>query len=385
MYPKTYHDEIIAFAQEIVRIKSLSGEERDVAKAIAEKMGSLDYDDIQVDPYGSVIASRVGRKPGPRILFDSHMDVVPVPRPDEWSHDPYGGEIQDGKIWGRGASDMKGPLAAALVSLGHLPRDEFNGTLIVSTSVHEEKYEGAALQKVMEITRPDFVVICEPNGGRLGIGQKGRAGITVDVLGKPAHSSFPHLGENAVYKAIEVIRRLQEMPLPSDEILGDGFMELIDGISRPYPSLSTLPVSFFMHYDRRLVLGETQESVMQSVRDALAGLSDWEIDFQRVKLETYTGQVLEEIDFHPGWVIDVGSAWVKKAQKGLAAAGIETEYSIAKICTNGSYSAGIAKVPTIIFGPSSVMLAHTKDEYIEIKDLILGADGYWGLASELSK
>jgi len=385
MLSKSIQEEVVAFAQEIIRINSLSGEEGAVAAAIQNKMHVLDYDDIKVDPYGSVIAQRHGEKPGPRILFDAHMDVVPVPDPQDWRYDPFCGDIHEDKIWGRGASDMKGPLAAAVVSLGRIPRQDFQGTIVISTSVHEEKHEGAALQRVMDITHPDFVVICEPNGNTLGIGQKGRAGITVDVTGKPAHSSVPQLGDNAVYKAADVITRLRQMPLPSNELLGQGIMELIDGISRPYPSRSTVPVGFFMHYDRRLMQGETQASVLQSVRAVVADVPDCKVEFQQIELDTYTGRKLVEIDFHPGWVIDKDSPWVVKAHEGLAEAGIEPQYSAAQFCTNGSYSAGTAHIPTIIFGPSSGLLAHCQDEYIAIRELLEGAAGYWGLAGELGK
>jgi len=385
MLSKPIQEEIVAFAQEIIRINSLSGEEGAIAAAIQKKMRALDYDEITIDSYGSVIAQRKGNEPGPRILFDAHMDVVPVPDPQDWRFDPFCGDIHEDKIWGRGASDMKGPLAAAVVSLGHVGRQDFQGTIIISTSVHEEKHEGAGLKRVMDITQPDFVVICEPNGNTLGIGQKGRAGITIDVLGKPAHSSVPHLGDNAVYKAVDVINRLRAMPLPANDLLGQGLMELIDGISRPYPSRSTVPVGFFMHYDRRLMQGETEESVMQSVRAALTDVSDCTVDFQQIELDTYTGEKLVEVDFHPGWVIDKDSAWVKKAHSGLVSAGLDVKYSTAMFCTNGSYSAGTAHIPTIIFGPSSGLLAHCQDEYIEIRDLLDGAAGYWKLAESLGK
>ena len=380
MLKKEIQDEVVRFTQELIRSISLSGQEGQVAALVQSKMEELGYDEIRIDPYGSVIGLRQGSKPGPKVLFDGHMDVVEVPDPQDWKVPPFSGEIINGCIYGRGASDMKGPLAAAIVALGRIPREEFCGTLIVSASVNEEKHEGAALKQVMDLTQPDFVVICEPNGGRLGVGQKGRAGITVDVSGKPSHSSVPYLGDNAVYKAVEVIKKLREMALPQDEILGDGIMELIDGISRPYPSRSTLPVGFFMHYDRRLVQGEDELSALEDIRSTLADLADWKVEFQQIEMDTYTGMTLVEADYHPAWVIDQQSEWVQKAKKGLEWAGLQVEFTTAKFCTNGSYSAGIAKVPTIIFGPSSGMLAHCQDEFINIEELLQGAAGYWGLA-----
>ena len=120
---------------------------------------------------------------------------------------------------------MKGPLAAMIMAVGHTPAEEFHGTLIVSASVGEEVDKGADLALVLSEVSPDFVVICEPNDCRIGIVQKGQAGLWVKVSGKPAHSSQPHLGENAIYKSIEVIKQLREMPLPSDDQLREGIAE----------------------------------------------------------------------------------------------------------------------------------------------------------------
>jgi putative selenium metabolism hydrolase len=383
MLSKDIQDEVIAFAQEIIRIESLSGDEGRVAAAIRTKMEMLGYDRVETDAYGSLIAYRQGSRPGPTILFDSHMDLVPVTNPDEWTSDPFGADIRDGKIYGRGSSDMKGPLAAAVVALGRLPNDDFAGTIAVSTSVLEEKHEGIALQAVMQRCHSDFVVICEPNGNTIGVGQKGRAGIWVDVSGSPAHSSVPHLGDNAVYKGIQVIERLHGMSLPIDEVVGEGVMELIDAISRPYPSRSTVPVGFYLRYDRRLVRGETQEGVLETTQQALAGLPGWQVGFQEIEMDTYTGQTLRGLDFHPAWAIDRGSEWIQKASRGLASAGIAPVYTTALFCTNGSYSAGTAGVPTMIFGPSSGQMAHRIDEYMPIDELLSGAEGYQGLARSL--
>lgn len=385
MLSKPIQEEVIAFAQDVIRANSLSGQEEEVARIIEKKMRSLGYDQVEIDAYGNVIGKRIGKQPGPTILFDGHMDVVPVTNLEAWDSDPFAAEIRDGKIWGRGASDMKGPLAAAVIAVGHVPAEKINGTLVVSGSVCEEFHEGASLAKIIEQVNPDFVVICEPNGSCLGVGQKGRAGIWIEVSGKPAHSAEPHLGENAMYKAVKIIERLQQMSLPRHPVLGDGIMELIDGISSPYPSRSTIPISFRMRYDRRLMHEETTESVLKSIEETLAGLSDWKTGFQQVQLKTFTGNTLDAPDFHPGWLIDRNNLWIQKAHRGLKNAGYEPEYSTSRFCTNGSYSAGVAKIPTMIFGPSSGLLAHCVNEHIEISELTQAVEGYMELAVELGK
>jgi len=380
---KSIQKETISFAQEIVRVNSPSWHEEGVAVLVEQKMLALGYDSVQIDSFGNVIGIRIGKHPGPVVLFDGHMDVVPATNYDEWTYDPFSGVIKDGKIWGRGATDMKGPLAAVIMAVGYIPAQEIHGTLIVSASVGEEVYEGAGLALVLSEVSPDFVVICEPNDCCISVGQKGRAGLWIEVSGKPAHSSQPHLGENAIYKSVEVIKRLRDMPMPSDDQLGKGIIELVDGISSPYPSLATVPASFRMRYDRRLMPGETVESVLGSIKSALKDLTDWQVGVSEVKIKTYTGKTIEALDFHPGWVIESTSPWIKRAQAGLLESGINAELTIAHYCTNGSQSAGVNNIPTMIFGPSSILLAHIIDEYIEISDLLRGVEGYLGLARSL--
>lgn len=377
--------ETIALCQALIRSNSLSGAEGDTAHLVAEKMHELRFDRVVIDPFGSVIGWKQGRRPGPVVLFDAHMDVVPVSEPERWTRPPYSGQLEDGCIWGRGASDMKGPLAAALLALGGLPAEEISGTVVFSASVGEEKHEGAALEQVMRQVQPDFVVICEPNGCCLGLGQKGRAGLQVTIEGKPAHSSVPHLGENAVYKGMQVIERLRQMELPAHEFVGPGVLELIDAVSSPYPSRSTVPSGFALRYDRRLIPGETVESVLASMRQALTGLPGWQVSFEQVTFACYTGETLSALDFHPAWSTPPDSPWVQRAAAALQAAGIEKQISAARFCTNGSYSAGVAGVSTLIFGPSSGLLAHCIDEHIRVDELLQGLAGYQALGTTLGR
>jgi putative selenium metabolism hydrolase len=379
-------DEIIAFTQELVRLPSLPGKEEAVARAVAAKMRALDYDEVWTDEYGSVVGLVRGAEAGPTILFDSHTDTVEVTSPEAWTHNPLGGEIDGSRIWGRGATDMKGAIAATVVGLGRLPRDAsgFRGTLAVSASVGEEVIEGAALSHIIPRVKPDFVVICEPSECKLGIGQKGRAGVWVSTTGRPAHTANPKLGDNAVYKMLPVIERLRPLALPKDGLLGDGVMELVEIQSFPFPGKSIVPDGCRALFDRRLTRGETKDSVLNSIRGALEGLKDWSADYAPAHVDCYTGQRLETPDFHAGWAIDQRSEWLEKAKRGLHAAGLAADSYAVPFCTNGSYSAGEAKVPTIVFGPSTIELAHAIDEYIELEELLRGADGFVGLAKGLT-
>ncbi len=375
--------QILAFTQELVQIPSLSGEEEAVAQLVEAQLKSMDFDDVHVDGYGSVVGIRQGEKPGGRVLFDAHIDTVPVKNPELWSHDPFGGELSEGKIWGRGATDIKGGLAGMVIALGRMPRDAFRGTLILSASVGEELIEGAALQKVMENTHPDGVVIIEPTQCRLGIAQKGRAGFWVNTTGRAAHTSHPEQGENAIYKAVDVIQRLRDLPLPEDPVLGKGVMELIEIQSSPFPGECTVPYACRLRFDRRLVEGETQASVQASIEDALSSVQGWQFGFNQSEYMTYTGQMVSRLEFHPGWAMEETSPWVLVAMQGLAGVGMAPTTFAAPYCTNGSYSRGILQLPTLIFGPSHTGLAHIVDEYVLVAELLHAAEGLVGLATSL--
>ena len=106
MQDKPIYKDAIAFAQELIRVNSPSWEEGGIAPIVERKMKELGFDSVDVDAYGNVVGKRIGSQPGPVILFDGHMDVVPATNLEKWTHGPFSGDIADGKIWGRGATDM---------------------------------------------------------------------------------------------------------------------------------------------------------------------------------------------------------------------------------------------------------------------------------------
>jgi len=102
----------------------------------------------------------------------------------------------------------------------------------------------------------------------------------------------------------------------------------------------------------------------------------------KVKFNTFTGKTIEALDFHPVWIIKSTSPWIKRTQAELLESGINAELTVAHCCTNGSQSAGVENIPTMIFGPSSILLALAINEHIEISELLWGVEEYLGLARE---
>ena len=384
-------EELISFTQDLIRCRSYSGEEDGVVKILSEKFKEAGAE-VVVDRYGSIIASVEGNRPGPVILFDGHIDTVPVPDPSAWSHDPFGGEIADGKLFGRGTSDMKGADAAMTIAILRYVQKhgrDFAGKICFAGVVHEECFEGVASREISKLVKPDYVVIGEASEMNLKIGQRGRAEIKVETFGKSAHSSNPEKGINAVYKMVRLIDRLRAVPVPEYPGLAKGNMELTDIVSVPYPGASVLPSLCSVTYDRRLLPGETKESVLQPVLDIIGQLEKEDPDFKAKAYFTageercYTGERIADTRFFPGWKYDESEPYVQKVKKRLDAIGIRPRLTAYNFCTNGSHYAGEAGIRTMGFGPSREDLAHTVDEYVEIDQLIAAMQGYVGIMEAL--
>src|SRR5664280_623656 len=370
---------VVALCQSLIQRQSYSGHEDAVVERMKQAFKELKFDEVLTDEYGNVLGRIKGNHPGKVLLLDGHIDTVPVPDASRWTHDPFGGEIADDKIYGRGSSDMKGAVAAMAAATAFFAQDtqrDFAGEIVVSGVVHEECFEGIAARQISERIHPDYVVIGESSELNLKRGQRGRAEIVVETFGKPAHSANPRAGINAVYKMAELIREINQLAAPIHPILGQGILELTDIKSSPYPGASVVPDYCRATYDRRLLVGETKESVLKPLLQLIAELKrkdpqfDAKVHFAAGVEQCYTGAEISGERFFPGWVFDEGDAFVKTALAGLRSAGLNPEITQYSFCTNGSHYAGEAGIPTIGFGPSREDLAHTIDEYIEVDQLI---------------
>ncbi|MBH6924262.1 M20/M25/M40 family metallo-hydrolase, partial [Clostridioides difficile] len=206
--------EVTEICQKLIQNPSSSGNEEGVVKAIEESFEKLGFDSWSRDRYGNIVGCIKGNKPGKKILFDGHIDTVPVPDASKWSVPPFEGKIVDGKIYGRGTSDMKGQYTAMMSAVAYFAKDtnrDFAGELYVAGVVHEEIFEGVSAREISKAVQPDYVVIGESSELNLKIGQRGRGEIVVETFGKPAHSANPEKGINAVYKMANVIQKIQQL------------------------------------------------------------------------------------------------------------------------------------------------------------------------------
>jgi putative selenium metabolism hydrolase len=366
------------FALELVGIPSPSGAEAAVAERVRVELERLGYA-VEVDRLGNVVGA-LDRGGGPCVLFDAHMDTVGVTDPAAWSADPAG-ERRDGRLYGRGAMDMKGPLAAVVHGA---VAAEAAGRVVVCASIAEELVEGAATVEVARRVRPDVAVICEATGLRVAIGQRGRAELTVEVFGRPTHSSRPDLGVNAVDAMADVLAAARAIELPSHPALGPAILVPTDVISRPYPGLSVVPDHCAVTFDRRTLPGESEEDVVAPLRAAVEAAvaphgATGRVTVAVDRFHSYSGARVEAPNFAPAWFTDAAA---EPARTALAALGAEPTHWA--FCTNGSGTAALG-IPTIGFGPGDESLAHRVDEFIAFDELYAGARGYAALAAALTR
>lgn len=375
--------ELVAFAQALVRERSLSGEEQGVVEVISREMVRLGFDQVWVDDYGSVIGVVDGALPGPTLLLDGHCDIVDA-RGEDWSRPPFEAQIVDGVLYGRGIADMKAALAAMVYAAAGLDRSRLAGRVAVSASVLEEVMEGVALARVMEAVRPTAVIIGEASDFALNRAGRGRAEIVLETIGISAHSSSPQAGVCAVHEMMRLIRAVEALPMPSHPVMGAAQICLTDIISEPYPGHSVVPNRCRVSYDRRLMPGETPGSVVEAIRNLpeLNGMR-YEVRVLDGEEKTYTGRTLNGLKFYPAWVFEEDHPLVAAALRGLQAAGFERKVGAYRFCTNAAYSAGVAGIPTIGFGPGLEPDAHSVDERMKVTDILRAAEGYRAMITEI--
>ena len=163
MLTKERKEKVVAALQKAIQAKSYSGEEKGVVEYLEKLFKDIGYDTVHIDRYGNIIGCIKGKKNGLKVLMDGHMDTVPV-QEEKWKENAFGGEIKDGKIYGRGTSDMKGALISMALAGAYFAEDtkkDFSGEIYVAGIVHEECFEGVAAREVSKYVKPDIVIIGE--------------------------------------------------------------------------------------------------------------------------------------------------------------------------------------------------------------------------------
>lgn len=371
---------IIEFLRKLVKTPSLSGEEEHVAELVANEMEDIGYE-VEVDSVGSVLGRRFGNG-GKTVLFDGHMDHVDPGDPVSWSYDPYGAEVVDGVLYGRGTVDMKAALAAMIYGCA-IPQTE--GDILVACVVHEETNEGFAVKRLIEEggLAPETCVLGEPTNLAVSVGQRGRGVFRITTRGTTSHASMPELGKNALYEMVPIINRIKEanLSLPSDPFLGAGSIAItsiscMPGVGPIIPDRCDILV------DRRIVPNEDLNGILKELNSLAVGA---QVELIEDDITFYTGLRANVEQYFPGWVIDCDHPVVKASLRALRESfGRRPEVMGWKFSTDGVATSGALGIPTIGFGPGDPALAHQPNEHLALEDVFAAAQGYYALAYNLS-
>ena len=371
----------VELASRLIGIPGLSGAEADMADAVEQAMTSAGYRDVFRDQLGSVIGIAGPAGETPALLLDGHMDVVPAA--GAWTTDPFQPVVRDGRLYGRGSTDMKAGLAAAIAGVAAAAAaGELAQPVAVSATVMEETIEGVALARVLDVIRPAAVVICEASDLAVQIGQRGRAELLVTVTGSPAHAAYPERGTNPITLAAAGLAALERLELPADPDLGPAILVPTDVISEPWPSVSLIPAAVRIRFDRRTLVGETREDVVGAVAAALAVIDPaaFDVSVSAGSLAAYTGAAFDAPRWLPAWRMDSGHWLVDAASSAAKQVTGTSRVGFYDFCTNGSESAGVRGMPTIGLGPGVAADAHTPDESVSVRQVQQAKDIYEQLA-----
>jgi acetylornithine deacetylase/succinyl-diaminopimelate desuccinylase family protein len=341
-------------------------------KPILSKMG---FDvKILLSPKGrwNIIAEKRWGKGGRRLIFNGHLDVVPAGHLAQWKYPPFQGKIEKGRIYGRGASDMKSGIASFLHAISMIDRSNIHldqGAVILHLVSDEESHghQGMDFLTHKKMIRGNAAIVGEPTDLDPVIGQKGALWFRISTIGKPAHGSRPHLGINAIEKMKKVINQLNSISLEKEHpLLGKPTFNI--GTIQGGTKINIVPERCEIEVDRRMLPSEKKEGVLREIKESLDSLQLQDPSFQ---------YQIEEIDFAEPSEIDPEDEIVKISVEAIG----EVRGERPKIkgfsgFTDARFYIEQCRIPTLILGPGGVDQSHTTNESVEVDALVQAAQIY---------
>lgn len=367
-------DRLVARLQDLVRAPSENppGDEAKAARVAEIQCRELDLDvslhEAEQDRPSVVARWRQGA--GRTVGFCSHIDVVPAGDPGLWDLDPFGGDVIDGRLHGRGSGDAKGPCAAAIEAVAALKAAgfRFEGALELALVADEEAagFKGAGYLADKGIVRPDIAIVGEPTSLRVVRAQRGVCWFRITTKGKAGHGSAPERSINAVRHMTEIVAHLEQtLPDIVHPVVGGPSIGV--GTIRGGEKVNIVPASCIAEIDRRSVPPETKESVIATIEDAVELARRRFPDIEaRVELPFYGDPF--EVDESSEIVTTVTGAVEEATGRPATIMGFRGASDARFFSQHGA--------EVVVWGPGDITLAHTAHESIDIDELVEGAVAY---------
>jgi len=356
--------DIRELVKRLVRAEStLDDGEKASAETLADYLAGHGFEidlDVWDENRANLMARLPGRSDAPALLFGAHLDVVP-PGDEPWMHGPFEAVEADGRIYGRGATDMKGPLAAAAAAMAELAHDKtpLQGDLILAATAGEET-DSCGIKRLVERQGGSLgplrgIVICEPTDFTVVAAHRGMCWLRITTFGRTAHSSMPQAGVNAIDKMRRLLNAL-DVFTPAhqpDPLLGACSMSVnrIEGGAAP----NVVPDRCAIQVDFRLVPGQDPDDLATQVRRLCDDLAAGDPDF-RVGVDIL--RAVGPLKMNPA------DPFIRQLCRSV---GVEQTVAVG-YTTDGPYFARLG-TPLVIYGPGRSDVCHKPDEYIDIADL----------------
>ena len=393
--PQIDRERMVADLRELVRIPSITGSEEAVAAwaAVALRDAGLTVEEIAADPMAiradpawpgeemprdslPVVIGRVGRAVGRRLILSGHLDVVPPGDPTTWTVDPWAGEVRGDALYGRGACDMKGGVAAIIAAVRALKTagdlDRLTGELMVVLVPSEEDGGQGTLAAIRAGATGDLAIITEPSNLDVVVAHAGAITFRLTVPGRAAHASRRREGVSALDKLWVLSRALEADEARRNAKETDPLMTVL---GLPYPTIIGIvaggewasTVLDRMTADGRygVRLGQSEADAEVELRDCIAAACAAD-DFMRDRPATVeiTGGRFGSARVASDHPLPVGLAAVAESVTGRRPALLGEPYG-----ADMRLFVNVAQTPCVIFGPGDVKIAHSADEHVSLAEV----------------
>jgi succinyl-diaminopimelate desuccinylase len=382
--------ELVALTRDLIRIPSVvrPGDPTATEAAVAEHVRAwlakegFELEVQDVAPGRPNVVAWLGDKgDGRSLLLEGHTDVVTEGDPAEWSHAPFGADLVDGKIYGRGAADMKAGLAAAMVAAAAIKRAgvRLGGRLVVGALVDEE---GGMIGAKHLVTTPvgrelTAAIICEPEENELCLEQRGVVWARVSARGRMAHGAMPEAGVNPIAALAELVhgagrleRRLRALCQRSRYLKPPTVTPtIVRAPAQGVPQSNVIPSAAEATLDIRLTPGPDEAAITAAIEEALAAAA-----------KAVPGATLEwraVNGFRLATKVDPSEPLVGAMKKAFRkAAGRAPKFGGVPGSTDGTILRTALGIPIVTCGPGHRLIPHQVDEFVEVRELVEAARVY---------
>lgn len=355
-------ENVILLARKLIKFETINppGNEKEIARYIGNLLAENGFK-VKYIPFEKnrihVIAEKACSGEIPPVVFTGHFDTVPLGA-SKWSVNPFGGEVEGGKLYGRGSSDMKGGLAAMIIAaiLTCEKNPPNGGVRLILTSGEELGCQGAKhlVETYKELGRARGIIVGEPTANIPSIGHKGGLYLNLETTGITAHSSMPHLGDNAIYKVARAISKIEKFDfgVEKDPLLG--FPTINVGIVNGGMNLNSVPDHASFTIDARTTAKVDHQKLLKRLAKVLG---------DEVSIETLVNlKAVSSNESDPFVQLVYSACEIAKGTEGFPK-------SMPYLTDGSVLQAAYGGVPTVILGPGQPEMAHQTDEFCYTKKI----------------